>query len=134
MNSINLVGRLTRDVEIKISEKGTNIGRFTIAVDRPFAKEGQQQADFINCVAFEKVALNLSKYCSKGSQVSIEGKLQSFSYEKDGDTRFGMNVVANNIQFISHPVKYEDDKQDYTQNADEYKGEGIQIDEDDLPM
>lgn len=111
MNNVQLIGRLTKEVEVKVSDKGTQIGRFTIAVNRIGAKEEQQQADFINCVAFGKTALNLSQYCKQGSQVAVEGKVQSFQYEKDNKTQFGMNIVANRVNFLSHPVKYEKDKE-----------------------
>src|SRR5699024_11878105 len=79
-------------------------------------------ADFITCVAFGKVALNLSKYCGKGSQISLEGKVQSFSYDKNGETKFGMNVVANNIQFLSHPQNDQEQGQDKN-NSDEPSGD-----------
>lgn len=140
MNSLNLVGRLTKDVDVTVSENGTNVGKFIVAVNRPFAKEGKQQADFITCVAFGKVALNLSKYCGKGSQISLEGKVQSFSYDKNGETKFGMNVVANNIQFLSHPQNDQEQGQDKN-NSDEPSGDsssfeqaGEPIDGSDLPF
>lgn len=110
MNNVQLIGRLTKEVEVKISDKGTHTGRFTIAINRIGVKEDQQQADFINCVTFGKTALNLSQYCKQGSQIAVEGKVQSFHYEKDGEKKFGMNIVANRINFLSHPIKYE--KQD----------------------
>lgn len=114
MNNVQLIGRLTKNVEIKISDKGTNIGRFTIAVNRIGVKDDQQQADFINCVAFGKTAKNLSQYCKQGSMVSVDGKVQSFEYEKDGEKKFGMNIVANRVQFLSHPVTYEQKEQEQT--------------------
>lgn len=111
MNSLNLVGRLTKDVEIKVTEKGTQIGRFTIAVNRPFAKgDSDQKADFINCSAFGNVALNLSEYCGKGSLISMQGRIQSFSYDNDdGEKVFGTNIIANNIQYLESKKKQADD-------------------------
>lgn len=102
MNSVNLVGRLTKDVEITIAENGTNVGRFTIAVNRKFSKDNQPKADFISCTAFNNTALNLHKYCKKGSLISVEGQLQTSTYEKDGKTNYSMNVIANNIQYLAH--------------------------------
>lgn len=132
MNSINLVGRLTKDVSVTISDKGTNIGRFVIAVNRPFAKEGQQQADFINCVAFGKTALNLSEYCGKGSLISMNGKVQSFSYEKDGERVFGMNIVAENIQYLETRNKNDNHNPSVNDNNNVVPAsEGTEINADD---
>lgn len=111
MNNVNLVGRLVKDVKFHISDKGTNVGYFTVAINRPFAKEGQQEADFVNCVAFNKTALNLNEYCKKGSLISLNGKVQSFSFLDDAEERqFGMNIVADNIQYLMHVDKEEDEK------------------------
>jgi|SRR5699024_992697 len=111
MNNVQIIGRLTKDVEVKISDKGTNIARFTVAVNRIGVKDHQQQADFINCVAFGKTAKNLSQYCKQGSMISVEGKVQSFEYEKDGEKKFGMNIIANKVQFLTHPITYEKQEQ-----------------------
>src|SRR5699024_4100965 len=117
MNSVHLIGRLTKEAEIKVLDNGTNVGRFTIAINRVNVKENQQQADFINCVAFNKTALNLSQHCKKGSKIGLEGKVQSFQYDKDGTTNFGMNIVANRVEFLSHPIKYENKEKQQEDNS-----------------
>lgn len=125
MNSVHMIGRLTKDVEVQQldNDKGTFISRFTIAINRVNAKENQQQADFINCVAFNKTALNLSQHCKKGSKIAVEGKVQSFQYEKNEETRFGMNIVANRVEFLDNPINFKQEqdqgeKKEQTENDD----------------
>lgn len=103
MNRVELVGRLVRDPEIRTSSNGTALTRFTIAVDRRFAdKNGQRQADFIGCVAFERQASNIAKYCHKGSLVSVEGRIQTGSYDaQDGTKRYTTDIMCDNVQFLS---------------------------------
>src|SRR5699024_2218509 len=112
MNSVHMIGRLTKDVEVQQldNEKGTFISRFTIGINRVNANENQQQADFINCVAFNKTALNLSQHCKKGSKIAVEGKVQSFQFEKNEETRFGMNIVANRIEFLDNPINFKQEQ------------------------
>src|SRR5699024_4665458 len=140
MHSLNLVGRLTKDGDVTGSESGTHVAKLIVADTRPFAYGGKRHAESITAVACGKVALNLAKYCGKGSQISREGKVQSFSYDKNGETKFGMNVVANNIQFLSHPQNDQEQGQDKN-NSDEPSGDsssfeqaGEPIDGSDLPF
>lgn len=99
MNNINLVGRITKDLEIKAAGN-TTVCNFSIAVNRRFAKDGQQKADFINCVCFGKVAENLCKYQGKGSLIGINGTLNIDQYQKDGENKTFTKVVANEIEFL----------------------------------
>ena len=95
MNSVILIGRLTADPE----GKEDSYARFTLAVDRKFKKEGEQEADFISCVAFKKRGDFVLKYLKKGTKIAIEGSLQTSSYEKDGQKRYSTDVIANSIEF-----------------------------------
>ncbi|WP_077324084.1 single-stranded DNA-binding protein [Virgibacillus siamensis] len=106
MNSVNLVGRLTKDPEIKVTDNGTYISSFTVAVNRPYAKEETgQQADFVNCRAFNKVAQNLAEYQRKGNLISLEGKLNSYCFSDDnGENVFMLNVVAQSITYLEKRV------------------------------
>ena len=99
MNNINLVGRITKDLECKMAGN-TTVCNFTIAVNRRFAKEGQQKADFINCVCFGKIADNLCKYQGKGSLIGVSGSLNIDQYQKDGENKTFTKVVANEIEFL----------------------------------
>lgn len=102
INSVALVGRLTRDPELRRTQQGDAVTSFTLAVNRNYtAKDGQQQADFINCVVWRKQAENVERYCSKGSMVGVEGRLQSRSYDNaQGQKVFVTEVFCSSVQFI----------------------------------
>lgn len=100
MNKAILVGRFTRDPEVRYSDNGTSIARFTIAVDRRFKQEGGQTADFISCVAFGKTAEFIEKYFHQGMKIGLEGRIQTGSYtNKDGVKVYTTDVVAENVEF-----------------------------------
>ena len=99
MNSVNLMGRLTRDPENRTSQSGKAIARFTLAVNR-FAN-GERTADFIDCVAFGKSAELVSKYLTKGRQVCVTGNLKTGRYEKDGITHYTTEVWVERVDFCS---------------------------------
>ncbi len=103
MNRAMLVVRLTRDPELRTTQTGMNVARFTIAVSQPFTnKNGERGADFINCSAWGKQAENISKYCHKGSLVSAEGRIRTSSYDaQDGTKRYVTEVVCDSVTFLS---------------------------------
>lgn len=102
MNKTLLIGRLVRDPELRYTQSGIAVANFNLAVNRRFVKEGEQQADFIQCVVWNKVAENVAKYLTKGSQVALEGRIQTSSYEdKDGVKRYRTEVVAENVEFLN---------------------------------
>lgn len=108
MNNVLLVGRLTKDPEMRVTKTGTNVLNLTLAVNRDFANSnGEFEADFINCILWKKLATNTSKFCKKGSLVAIKGRLQTRKYEKDGSTHFVAEVVAEKIQFLNYSSKEE---------------------------
>jgi single-strand DNA-binding protein len=111
MNHWAALGRLTADPEIKYSEGGVAIAKYTLAVDRIGAKEGQQQADFIPCTSLGKTAERIgNSSLKKGHRMLVtEGQLQSWKSEKDGVTKYGMSVLVNRFQFIEK--KGQDDTQ-----------------------
>ena len=101
-NRVVLIGRLTKDPDLKYSESNLPVLRFTIAVNRIFTDQnGQKQADFINCVAFRKQAENMVRFLGCGSQIAVEGRIQTRNYQgKDGNTMYVTEVVAESIQFL----------------------------------
>lgn len=102
MNKVILMGRLTRDAEIRYSqgENSMAIARFSLAVDRRFRKDGEQSADFINCIAFGKTAEFYEKFGRKGTKFVIEGRIQTGSYtNKDGQRIYTTDVVVENTEF-----------------------------------
>lgn len=102
INRVVLVGRLTKDPEFRTTPSGVDVATFTLAVNRNFkSKNGEQQADFINCVVFRKQAENVNNYLNKGSLAGIDGRLQSRSYEnKEGQRVFVTEVVCDSVQFL----------------------------------
>lgn len=103
MNKVILIGRLTKDPELKFTQgTGTPVATFTLAVDRRFKKEGQQNADFIPVVVWGKIAENTANYMSKGGLISVAGRIETRSYEaKDGSKRYVTEVVADEVKFLS---------------------------------
>lgn len=100
MNNITISGRLTKDPELKSLESGTKYARFKVAVSRVGAKEGQQKADFIPCIAWAKTAEILTQYAAKGSLVGVTGRLTANEYEKDGEHKISFEVVALNVELL----------------------------------
>lgn len=102
MNKVILMGRLTKDPDIRYSqgEKSTAVARFSLAVDRKFKQEGQPTADFINCLAFGKRAEFIEKYCRKGTKMVVEGSWQTGSYtNKDGNKVYTNECLIENCEF-----------------------------------
>lgn len=102
MNKVILIGRLARDPEMRTTISGTNVTRFTVAVTRTFQDQnGERGADFINCVAWRRQAENIAKYCTKGTQVAIEGRIQTGSYDaQDGSKRYTTDIICDNVTFL----------------------------------
>ncbi len=102
MNKAIIIGRLTRDPEMRTTGSGINSTSFTVAVSRNYANQnGERETDFINCVAWRKQAENISKYCTKGTQVAVEGRIQTRSYDaQDGTKRYVTEIIADNVTFL----------------------------------
>ncbi len=103
MNRITLIGRLTRDPELRYTANGTAVASFCLAVDRQYKNaKGEKETDFINIVVWGKLGENCSEYLAKGRQAAVEGRLQIRSYEgQDGIKRTVAEVVADGVQFLS---------------------------------
>lgn len=100
MNSVQLLGRLTRDPDVRYADSGSTIARFSLAVDRRFKQEGGETADFINCIAFGKTAEFIEKYFTKGLKIALNGRIQTGSYtNKDNVKVFTTDVVVENVEF-----------------------------------
>lgn len=135
MNKVCLVGRLTTDVELKESNN-KKYAKFSLAVNRVYNKN---ETDFISCVAWEKTAELISKYMCKGSQIGIEGRIQTGNYDdKDGNKRYTTDVIVENITFIdSKKNENAQNNENTVQNVDPFTtdvysdfGEQINIDDD----
>ena len=101
INKVVLVGRLTKDPELRYTPSGVAVSNFTVACNRPFKTDGKQEADFINCVVWRKPAENLANYMKKGNLIGLDGRIQTRSYEgQDGKRVYVTEVVADSVQFL----------------------------------
>ena len=129
MNKVVLVGRLTKDPELRFTaNKGTAVTRFTLAVNRDYKKEdGTQEADFINCIAYSKRAEVIAQYLTKGKRFSIAGSIRTGSYDtQDGTRRYTTYVVVDGFDFI--------DSSDSKVNNDNFNDDMIPVDDGDIPF
>ncbi|MDX8288852.1 single-stranded DNA-binding protein [Metabacillus indicus] len=112
MNRVVLVGRLTKDPELRYTPAGAAVATFTLAVNRSFTNQaGEREADFINCVVWRKPAENAANYLKKGSLAGVDGRLQSRSYEDDSGKRvYVTEVVAESVQFLEPKNKNQNDQ------------------------
>lgn len=101
MNKCYIIGRLTKDPEVRYTQSGTPVATFTLAVDRRVAKDKDKEADFIPCVVWSKTAEVVGNYCKKGKQVAVNGRIQVRSYDaKDGTKRYVTEVIVNELELL----------------------------------
>ncbi|NIK12853.1 single-stranded DNA-binding protein [Alkalibacillus almallahensis] len=150
LNRSVLVGRLTKDPELRYTNNGVAVANFTIAVNRPFKnQDGEQEADFINCVIWRKPAENLASYMSKGSMVGVDGRIQTRSYDnQEGKRIFITEVVAESVQFLEtkqsnqnqgnnnpqQPKQSTQSQNESSKQSLEEAGEPVDLQDDDLPF
>ncbi|EAF1769679.1 single-stranded DNA-binding protein [Listeria monocytogenes] len=155
MNRVVLVGRLTKDPELRYTPAGVAVATFTLAVNRPFKNgQGEQEADFIQCVVWRKPAENVANFLKKGSLTGVDGRVQTRNYEgNDGKRVYVTEIVAESVQFLEHrngsqnasnqnegnysnQTKNEPQRANSSQNNDPFANDGkpIDISDDDLPF
>lgn len=120
MNSVNLTGRFTRDPDIRYTDGGATIARFSLAVDRRFKQDGGPTADFINCVAFGKTAEFIEKYFQKGMKMEVSGRIQTGSYtNQEGNRVYTTDVVAEQVGFAESKASSQPHSENTTPAPDE---------------
>ena len=103
INRVVLVGRITKDPELKSTQSNINFVNFTLAVNRQFTDQsGERQADFIQCIVWRRQADNLARFIKKGALLGVEGRIQTGRYEADGITRYTTDVVCDSVQFLEN--------------------------------
>ena len=108
LNRVSLSGNLTREIEMRYTPNGTAVANMSMAINRTWKdKEGNKQEDvsYVRVVVWGKMAENAAEYLAKGSNVFVEGRMQSRSWEKDGVKQYGMDVVASNVQYLDKKKK-----------------------------
>ncbi|HAC1586235.1 TPA_asm: single-stranded DNA-binding protein [Listeria monocytogenes] len=159
MNRVILVGRLTKDPDLRYTPAGAAVATFTLAVNRTFTnQQGEREADFINCVVWRKPAENVANFLKKGSMAGVDGRVQTRNYEgNDGKRVYVTEIVAESVQFLepklnavegstpnnnqneanySNNNKNDSYRASSSQNSDSFANEGkpIDISDDDLPF
>ena len=152
MNNLDLIGRLTKDPDLRYTQSGMAVCRFTLAVDRGLSKDkkmeaenkGQSTADFIGVTAFGKTAELVSSYITKGQQLAITGRIQTSSYDdKDGKRVFRTDVIADRVYFISNSNGNSNNNnnnnganKEETPNYDDFGlgGDAFPLQDDDIPF
>ncbi|EAG7233479.1 single-stranded DNA-binding protein [Listeria monocytogenes] len=159
MNRVVLVGRLTKDPDLRYTPAGAAVATFTLAVNRPFKNgQGEQEADFIQCVVWRKPAENVANFLKKGSMAGVDGRVQTRNYEgNDGKHVYVTEIVAESVQFLEpkqnavegstpnnnqNEASYSNNNKNgsyrasSSQNSDSFANEGkpIDISDDDLPF
>src|SRR5690606_38411480 len=113
LNKVVLIGRLTKDPDLRYTQSGIAVARFTLAVDRGFKnQDGEKQADFIPITVWRGVAESCVKYLSKGRLVAVVGRIQTGSYDKDGQRHYTTEVVADEVRFLEWGNKQEQGQDD----------------------
>lgn len=127
MNKVVLIGRLTKDPELKFTTTGTAVTTFTVAVNRKYKREGQPEADFIPVVVWGKQAESTANYMSKGKLIGISGRIETRSYEaKDGTRRYVTEIIAEEVSFLEWGDKSSNAN---TSNNDNYGHGGFSQDQ-----
>ena len=138
MNKVCLIGRITKDPEIRYTTNNIAVATFSLAINRTYKNaNGEYDADFINCIAFRNTADLLGKYVHKGDQLGIEGHIQTRNYDdKDGKKVYVTEVVVDSLDFLQNKREEKNEPVVETPVTDPYKdfGEAIEISDDDLPF
>ena len=148
MNKVILTGRLTRDPESRMTQSNMEISRFSLACQSDFvSRDGERDTEFINCVAFNRSAQTINRYCRKGQMILVQGRIRNNSYDaQDGTKRYTTDVVVDNFEFLGS--KNENGGASYSPEApasniettdiseDPYKdfGDELTLSSDDLPF
>ena len=136
MNRVNLIGRLTRDPEVRMSQSGTAVATYTLAVDRPIKKEGEEKnADFIRCICFGKTAEFCERYLAKGTKVGVDGRIQTGSYtDKDGKTVYTTDVIVESHTFCESRGNRQQQEAAQTESSGEFVSVADGVDDEGLPF
>ena len=132
MNKVIIIGRNTKDIELKQTTAGTSVVEFSVAVKRTFKNaNGENESDFFNCIAFSKLAETISKYVKKGDQLCVEGRLQTRNYtNREGKKVYVTEIIVENVEFLQS--KKQDEQSATVEETDPFKSarlEEVDVDE-----
>ena len=138
MNKAILIGRLTRDPELRYTSSNRAVCQFTVAIDRPFTNQstGQREADFINVVAWDKTGENIGKYMTKGRLIAVEGRIQTRNYENNEGRKVYVTEEKTPYDFADNSETNSSNEETMSTEKDPFEsfGEQIEISDNDLPF
>lgn len=136
MNKVILIGNLTKDPELKETQSGISVCKFSIAVNRKFQNaDGERKTDFFNITAWKGTAETIAKYCKKGNKLLVEGSIQLRKYEdEEGVSRTSIDITANEVEFLTSKSRQDDDEELPVRSKIKGKPDLKAIDDDDLPF
>ena len=137
MNAVVLIGRTTRDIDLRRTGNGTAVASFTLAVNRDFKTNDGQEADFIQCVAWKKTAELLEQYVHKGDRIAVNGSIRTRNYEDShGRTVYITEVLVNHVEFLETKKREQNtyNNNGYTEPDNINDNEHFDLEEDDLPF
>ena len=109
LNQIILVGRLVRDPEVRETKNGTSVSKITLAIPRSYKNvNGEYETDFLDCTLWQLIATNTKEYCKKGDIVGVKGRVESRTYEKEGEKKYITEIIAEKVTFLSSNKKAEE--------------------------
>lgn len=138
MNKYIGIGNLTKDPELRYTSKNTPVVSFSIAINENYGEN--KKTTYVECIAWRKLAENIAKYCSKGTKLAIEGRLQNSSYEgTDGNKKYKTNIVVSNVIFLNHKEQSNQVDNEVSSQANETDpfaefAEEVVITDEDLPF
>lgn len=126
MNKVILMGRLTRDTEVRVGQNNIKVSKFTLAVDRKYKKEGEAQSDFLNCVAFGKQADFAEKYLKQGTKMLVTGRIQNDNYtNKEGQKVYSVQIMVDELEFAESKASASNSNQGGYQPQPQPQGDGF---------
>lgn len=137
MNKVILIGNLTKDPELKETQSGISVCRFSIAVNRKFQNaDGERETDFFNITAWRGTAETIARYCKKGNKLLVEGSIQLRKYEdEEGISRTSIDIIASEVEFLTPKSRQDDEEEPPARSKGKGKPELQPVDDDDdLPF
>lgn len=134
MNKWIGIGRLTGEPDVSYAQSGTAVARYRLAVNRDRKKDGKQEADFLNCVAFGKGAEFAQNYLHKGTKIAVEGRIQTGSYEKEGVKHYTTDIVVERHEFCESKNGDSYEREERQAIRDEANGSFTVVEDNDLPF
>lgn len=134
MNKAIITGRITKDLELRETKKGTKVCEFTLATNRPTMRDGKREADFINCIVWNSQAETLVKYQKKGNLIAVFGEIRTESYEVNGTKKYKTYIMVTNLEFLESKPKESNPYEEFGNSIKTEVQQQFEYSEDDYPF